>query len=415
MREPGQRVGLVHELAQLAGAEELLQRGHDRSDVDDGLRRDRVGVLGRQTLAHDALHPVEPDPEGLLDQLADRAQAAVAEVLVLVEVLGDGLAWHARGLGGVVLDLHLAVLGQAQALGQQHELADERQDVVVRERAGLDIDVEIQPRVQLVAANAREVIALGVGEELVEQRPGVVNAGRLTRPLLLEQLDQRSLFGAGDVRVGLDRVADVERVVEQPQDLLVAGVAHGPQQHRHRQLSLAVDAHEDLALLVDLELEPGAASGHQVGYEDLLLAVLGLHQIGARGSHELSDHDALGAVDDERPAVGHPGEVAHEYRLLADLAGLTVDEGDRYRQRPRVGQVLLAALLERGDGLIERELAELDGEIARVVLNRRDVVDRLAQAAFAGIRQPGKRAALYVYEVGNINGLAEAREASARP
>ena len=90
--QAGQRVGLVHELRQLAGAEELLQRRHDRADVDDRLRRDRVRVLGRETLADDALHPVQTDPERLLDQLADGAQPAVAEVLVLVEVILDRLA-----------------------------------------------------------------------------------------------------------------------------------------------------------------------------------------------------------------------------------------------------------------------------------------------------------------------------------
>ena len=74
------------------GAEELLQRRDDRADVDDRLRRDRVRVLGGEALADDALHPVEADPEGLLDQLADGAQTAVAEVLVLVEVLVDRLA-----------------------------------------------------------------------------------------------------------------------------------------------------------------------------------------------------------------------------------------------------------------------------------------------------------------------------------
>src|SRR3712207_8028788 len=51
-----------------------------RADVDDGLRRDRVRVLGGEALADDALHPVEADAEGLLDELAHRAQAAVAEV-----------------------------------------------------------------------------------------------------------------------------------------------------------------------------------------------------------------------------------------------------------------------------------------------------------------------------------------------
>src|SRR5213079_3176314 len=79
--ESGQRVRLVHELRQLRGAEELLQRRDDRTDVDDRLRRDRVHVLGRHPLTDDALHPVETDAERFLDQLTNRAQAAVAEVL----------------------------------------------------------------------------------------------------------------------------------------------------------------------------------------------------------------------------------------------------------------------------------------------------------------------------------------------
>ena len=120
VREAGQRVRLVHELRELRGAEELLQRGDDRADVDDRLRRDRVGVLGREALADDALHPVEADAERLLDQLADRAQAAVAEVLVLVEVVGDGLARVGDRLGRVVLDRVLLVdlLGDAEQLRQ---------------------------------------------------------------------------------------------------------------------------------------------------------------------------------------------------------------------------------------------------------------------------------------------------------
>ena len=125
-------------------------------------------------------------------------------------------------------------------------------------------------------------------------------------------------------------------------------VGHRAQQDRDRQLALAVDADEDLALLVDLELEPRAAGRHQVRGEDLLLAVLGLHHVGARRTDELRDDDALGAVDDERAALGHPREVAHEDRLLADLAGLVVDERDGDGQRARVREVLLTALGDRG-------------------------------------------------------------------
>ena len=187
-----------------------------------------------------------------------------------------------------------------------------------------------------------------------------VDRRRLARALLLEQLDQRALLGLRDLGVGLERVADVERVVEQLEDLLVgAGPAlgHVPPSRstspiarsstRDRQLALAVDADEDLALLVDLELEPGAAGRHQVGDEDLLLAVLRLHHVGARGADELRDDHALGAVDDERAPVGHPREVAHEDGLLADLTGLAVLERDLDGQRARVGEVLLAALGDR--------------------------------------------------------------------
>ncbi len=231
----------------------------------------------------------------------------------------------------------------------------------------------------------------------------------------LRKLDQRALLGLRRLGVSLDRVADVERVVEELEDLLVGRVAHRAQQHGDGQLALAVDADEDLALLVDLQLQPGSAGGHQVGDEDLLLAILGLHQVGAGGAHQLRHDDALGAVDHERAAIGHPREVAHEDRLLPDLAGLAVDERDRDGQRSGIREVLLATLLERGDGIVERELAELDSQVAGVVLDRRDVVDRLAEASLLRIGQPGEGPALDVDEVRDLEDLVETREAAARP
>jgi hypothetical protein len=132
------------------------------------------------------------------------AQAAVAEVLVLVEVVGDGLAGQRGGLRGEVLDLDLAVLGDAEELGQRDELAHERVDVVVREDPGVQVDVEAQARVELVAADAREVVALGVEEELVEERVGGVHRRRLARALLLEELDERALLRLRRLGIGLD-------------------------------------------------------------------------------------------------------------------------------------------------------------------------------------------------------------------
>jgi hypothetical protein len=151
--------------------------GHDRADVDDRLRRDRVRVLGGEALADHALHAVEADPEGLLDQLADGAQATVAEVLVLVEVLVDRLARVGDRLGGVVFDRVLLVdlLGDSEQFRQQDQLLDQGDDVVVGEDPGLEIDVEVEAGVELVAADPGEVVALGVEEELLEQAFGGVD------------------------------------------------------------------------------------------------------------------------------------------------------------------------------------------------------------------------------------------------
>ena len=91
MGEAGQRVRLVHELAELAGAEELLDRRDDRPDVDERLRRDRLDVLGRHALAHDPLHPRETDAHLVLDELADRPHTPVAEVVDVVAEVVVGL------------------------------------------------------------------------------------------------------------------------------------------------------------------------------------------------------------------------------------------------------------------------------------------------------------------------------------
>ena len=302
--EPGERVRLVHELRELRRAEELLQRRHDRADVDDRLRRDRVDVLGRHALAHDALHAVEADAEGLLDELADVAQPAVAEVLVLVELVRDRIALEVARVVGVVL----GVVRDAEHVGQRDELARERQDVargqhahVHRDRrvAALRVVPAVQAQVELVAADLREVVALGIEEERAQERARVVQRRRLAGALLLEHLDQRLVGARRDVL--LERVADVEvlflglRIAEEIDDGLVGRRVHDEagrrvlvreraQQRRDRQLALAIDADRDEALLVDLELEPRAARRHQVGGEELLGSVLGLQDVGARAN-----------------------------------------------------------------------------------------------------------------------------------
>src|SRR5690606_10099572 len=81
-----ERVGLVHELGELGGAEERLDRRHHGADVDQGLRRDRLDVLRGHALADDALHAGQTRADLVLDELADRAQTTVAEVVDVVDL-----------------------------------------------------------------------------------------------------------------------------------------------------------------------------------------------------------------------------------------------------------------------------------------------------------------------------------------
>ncbi len=140
--EAGQRVGLVHELRQLAGAEELLYGRHHGPDVDQRLGRDRLDVLGRHALPDDPLHTGQADPHLVLDQLAHRADAPVGEVVLVVQAV-TGLA-----LGQVE---QVGAGGQDLALGQ-HGLAG-RRAVQLDAEERLDLaDLRAQLAVELVAA-----------------------------------------------------------------------------------------------------------------------------------------------------------------------------------------------------------------------------------------------------------------------
>ncbi len=83
-----ERVGLIHELRQRRGAEKLLDRRDHRADVDQRLRGDHIHILrlDGHALAHHALHTGKTDAELILQQLAHRTDAAVAQMVDVVGV-----------------------------------------------------------------------------------------------------------------------------------------------------------------------------------------------------------------------------------------------------------------------------------------------------------------------------------------
>src|SRR5690606_21621963 len=164
----------------------------------------------------------------------------------------------------------------------------------VGERA---VDAELL--VQLEAADLREVVALRVEVEVVEQRARGLGRDLLARTDLAVDVAERVLLR--EDRVLREGVLDRGHAVELLEDLL-AREAEGLEEHRDGLLALAVDAHADLVALVDLELEPRAAARDDARRDDVLVARLvgGLVEVDARRADELRHDDALGAVDDER-------------------------------------------------------------------------------------------------------------------
>ncbi len=380
-----ERVRLLHELRELRAAEELLDRGDDRTDVDELLRRRLLGLDDGHPLADHALHAQQTDAELTLDELADGAHPAVAEMVDVVRL--------------------------PEAAVQLDDPRDDLHQVVVRERARLHRQVEAELAIQLVAADLREVVAPEVEEERVHEVAGVVDRGRVARPETLVDLDQtlvrvlRRVLVEGRCDVLVLRVEVHAR--EERLHLFARRIPDRAQKRGDRQLALAVHLHRDDVLVRRFELEPCAAVRDELRVEQLAARrrVVDGGEVHAGRPHELADDNALGAVDHEGALVGHPREVAEEDVLLGDLTGLLVHELDARPQRLAKGEVARAALLFGVLGLAELAREEAQVEVLTgEVLDRRDLLEQLAKALIA---EPFERIDLRLDEVGERQDLWE--------
>ena len=297
MGEARQRVHLVHELRQLRRSEELLDRGHDRADVDQRLRRDRLDVLGGHALTHDALHAAEADADLVLDQLADRADAAVGEVVLVVEAVA-----------GLLLDevQHVADRGEHLAAAE-HVLVLVG---VVEQRLALGVDgtLEAEQRaelgdfvaelaVELVAADAAEVVATALEERVAEVGLGRLDRGRLARAGPLVDLDEGFVLGRRDVALlvplALEEVEVGDETVEEAGGVGLV-VAERTQHREDAEATLAGDAGAGgdvlAGLVLDVELHPLTAVGVDRALDQLVLG-------------QVAEAEALAGLEDDAGAA----------------------------------------------------------------------------------------------------------------
>ena len=166
VRDLGKGVRLVHELRELRGPEELLDRRDDGLGVDEVVRHRRVDVLVDGHLFLDrALHADEADAELVLEELADAAHPAVAEVVDVV------------GLADVPLELEEVLDHDVEVLGREGLLVERRRE------ARADVELE--------AADAREVVLPRVEEHAREEVLRALVRRRVAGTHALVDLEER--------------------------------------------------------------------------------------------------------------------------------------------------------------------------------------------------------------------------------
>ncbi|OQB96335.1 MAG: hypothetical protein BWX86_00818 [Verrucomicrobia bacterium ADurb.Bin122] len=370
-------------------------------------------IVHGHALAHEALGAGQAHAALVGEEFADGTDAAATEVIDIVD--------HA-----------FAALEADEVLGGED-------DVVALEDALLKVGLENELLVDLVAADAAEVVALGIEEEALEEGLGVGRGRGLARTkafvdflegfflvagrVLLEGADdgafvdggvdhaQRGeavfLEGADDLLgeglvgtsehgalLGVDGVfhehkrgdvfhveglgdLEVLDLVEEIEDVDVAGVADRAEQRRDEELAAtaaAVEVNVEQVVVVELDFEPGAAVGDDAErVEQFAVRVRGDLEGDAGGAVELGNDDALGAVDDEGAAVRHHGDFAHVNVFVLDE--VLFAEAELHIKGDGIGDAIAEALKLRVFRVTNRVGNVLEDEPLVVALNREDFAE----------------------------------------
>ena len=202
VRQFGQRIGLVHELTQLAAAKEIPDNGSQRLRIDKLLWRKLFNfcVKDRHTLFDQPLRAGQTQTALVLEQLAHGADTAATKVIYVVH----------RAFAALEID----------------QIANGRDKVFLFQQSRLVVLRQTELLLHLVATHATEVITPRVEEDPLEQLPGIRDGRRITGAQLLVKVLQRVVLCAG--RVLLDALEEQALIPTDVDnfDVVIAGCAH---------------------------------------------------------------------------------------------------------------------------------------------------------------------------------------------
>ena len=418
----GQRVGLVHELAQRIGAEEGVDDTRYSFGINQVDRFEHITVAHVHTLTDSAAHTGQTDGELRSQLLAHRAHTTVGEVVDIVD--------H-----GIRVD-------------QLYEIFNNLNDILFRQDALIHIRIQIQLLVDAVASHLTQVIPLVREEEVLYQVVGSSIIGRLGIAQLAVDILRSFLLRVGCVFLqclednGItsghvvflvkqdDGVAAVEDILgvllgnlgvagqdhivsldgdnltgilivevlkpalehiggqfasvhlleillvhldllgqsEYVEDILVRLVAYGTEQCGDRKFLLTVDVSVHHVVDVGSKLYPRALEGNDAGRIELgAVGMLALSEEHAGRAMQLRDHDTLSTIDDKGAVAGHIRYSAQEdirdYGMEILMFRVGAIEFHLRLERHTVCEAALQALLDGISGRIDEIIKKLEHEI----------------------------------------------------
>ena len=384
MRDFSQRVRLVHELGQLAGTEEFFNRCNDRTDIDQDLRRNAFGVLNRHAFADDAFHTGQADAELVLEQFADAAEAAVAQMVDVVDgaeavhevqqviYVGDNIFAGNRA----VIVRQIAVIADNLIYGPVDFFYEGFYEPFAGEYAAffnfvyfgradfrMSVDdhftrfgmndrfVERQAEqpafpAQLfagfIAADAGHIVPARVEKQPFEQIAGAFYCRRFTGAEFF--IDFYEGFILVFRRIFFKGILEPLIIEEQVEDFCIGRPAQGADQHRDGDFAVAVYTGIYDAVYVRFQFDPGAAVRN-----DRRVIQHGAHRIAfaaviyARRAHELADDNAFCPIDNKCTCICNQREIPHEYFLVFNFPCFMIDKTDLNPKRRGICRVSFLA------------------------------------------------------------------------
>ena len=164
MGELSQRIGLIHELAQLTGAKELLDGSHQGLWIHQLCWSERIGFTNRHSLFDDPFESVQSHTNLVLKQFANRTNATITKVVNVIKACPTDIQF------------------------QVDQIIQSGKHVLVGEGAHRVWNREAEFFIDLVTTNATEVVALGIKETGLQKLLTATHRRRLAGAELFIQL-----------------------------------------------------------------------------------------------------------------------------------------------------------------------------------------------------------------------------------